>query len=61
MEVQAAIFAGTDKTTFLDIKQFKGNAFDLLEKSETYLKEHLDWRVEFGGLERQEIPEIPAL
>jgi len=59
MEVQAAIFAGTDKTTFLDIKQFKGNAFDLLEKSETYLKEHLDWRVRFGGLERQEIPEIP--
>lgn len=59
MEVQAAIFAGTDKTTFLDIKQFKGNAFELLEKSETYLKEHLDWRVKFGGLERQEIPEVP--
>jgi len=59
MEVQAAIFAGTDKTTFLDIRQFEGDVFDLLEKSETYLKEHLDWRVKFGGLERQEIPEIP--
>lgn len=59
VEVQAAIFAGTDKTTFLDIKQFKGHIFDLLEKSEAYLKEHLDWRVKFGGLERQEIPEIP--
>ncbi|MFA6003103.1 MAG: ATP-binding protein [Elusimicrobiota bacterium] len=59
VEVQAAVFAGTDKRTFLDIKQFKGNIFDLLEKSETYLKEHLDWRVKFGGLERQEIPEIP--
>jgi len=59
MEVQAAIFAGANKTTFLDIKQFKGNVFDLLDKSETYLKEHLDWRVKFGGLERQEIPELP--
>ncbi|MDD5655664.1 MAG: ATP-binding protein [Elusimicrobia bacterium] len=59
LEVQAAIFAGTDKTTFLDIKQFEGNIFDLLKKSETYLKQHLDWRVKFGGLERQEIPEIP--
>ncbi|MBI5242325.1 MAG: putative DNA binding domain-containing protein [Elusimicrobia bacterium] len=59
VEVQAAVFAGTDKRTFLDIKQFKGGVFDLLEKSETYLKEHLDWRVKFGGLERQEIPEIP--
>ena len=27
MEVQAAIFAGTDKLTFLDIKSFKGNLF----------------------------------
>lgn len=60
IEVQAAIFAGTDKTTFIDIKQFKGTVFDVLEKSETYLKEHIDWRVKFGSLERQEIPEIPV-
>ncbi|MBI5529240.1 MAG: putative DNA binding domain-containing protein [Deltaproteobacteria bacterium] len=60
LEIQAAVFAGTDKRTFLDIKQFKGDAFGLLIKSETYLKEHLDWRVEFGGIERKEIPEIPV-
>jgi ATP-dependent DNA helicase RecG len=59
MEVQAAVFATTDKRTFLDIKQFKGNLFDLLRQSETYIKEHMDWRVEFGGLERNEIPEVP--
>ncbi|MEK7288294.1 MAG: ATP-binding protein [Elusimicrobiota bacterium] len=60
MEVQAAVFAGADKLTFLDINQFKGNLFSLLEKSETYIKEHMDWRVEFGALERKEIPEIPV-
>jgi ATP-dependent DNA helicase RecG len=59
LEVQAAVFAGTDKRTFIDIKQFKGNAFELLDKSEAYLKEHMDWRVQFGSLEREEIPEIP--
>lgn len=59
MEIQAAVFAGTDKRTFIDIKQFKGNAFELLERSESYLKEHLDWRVQFGALERKEIPEVP--
>ncbi len=60
MEVQAAVFAGADKLTFLDINQFKGTLFSLLEKSEAYVKEHMDWRVEFGGLERKEIPEIPV-
>ncbi|MBI4396252.1 MAG: putative DNA binding domain-containing protein [Elusimicrobia bacterium] len=59
MEVQAAVFAGTDKLTFLDINQFRGTLFSLLERSETYVKEHMDWKVEFGGLERKEIPEVP--
>lgn len=59
IEVQAAVFAGTDKLTFLDINQFKGTLFSLLERAETYVKEHMDWKVEFGGLERKEIPEVP--
>jgi len=59
LEVQAAVFAGKDKLTFLDIKQFKGSIFDLLEKSEEYIREHINWRVEIGRLERKEIPEVP--
>jgi ATP-dependent DNA helicase RecG len=60
VEVQAAVFAGTDKTTFIDIKLFKGTISSLLEQSETYVKEHIDWRVKFGKLEREEIPEVPV-
>ncbi len=60
LEVQAAVFAGNDKVTFLDIKQFKGNLFNLLEESETYIKEHIDWRAELKSRERREIPEIPV-
>ncbi len=37
MEVQAAIFAGTDKLTFLDIKSFKGNLFSLRQQAEVYV------------------------
>ena len=59
MEVQAAVFAGTDKVTFLDIKKFHGTLFDLLEKSEQYIREHINWRVKFGRIEREEIPEVP--
>ncbi len=60
LEVQAAVFAGKDKLTFLDIKQFKGNIFNLLEQSESYIKEHMNWRAELAGREREEIPEVPV-
>lgn len=59
LKVQMAVFAGTDRLTFLDIADCEGNIFHLLEKTEKYIKEHIDWRVEFGALRRKEIPEIP--
>lgn len=59
LRVKAALFAGTDKTTFLDIKEFEGTIFSLLDKAAIYVKEHIDWRVKFGKLEREEIPEVP--
>ena len=58
-EVQAAVFAGADKLTFLDIRQFKGNIFQLLQQAESYLKEHINWRAELKERVRKEIPEIP--
>ncbi len=59
IEIQAAVFAGTDKLTFLDIRQFKGNIFQLLQQSEAYIKEHINWRAEMKERTRKEIPEIP--
>jgi ATP-dependent DNA helicase RecG len=60
IEVQAAVFAGTDRVTFLDIKQFRGTIFSLLEKSEEYISKRINWRAEIGRLKREEIPEIPV-
>ncbi len=60
LEVQAAVFAGTDKLTFLDIRQLKGNIFDLLEQSTMYLNEHMNWRAKLTGEGREEIPEVPV-
>lgn len=59
LRLQAAVFAGTDKSTFLDLKEFGGTIFSVLEAAEAYIKEHIDWRVGFGRLEREEVPEIP--
>lgn len=60
MEVQAAVFAGTDKITFLDIKKFKGNIFKLRRQAESYIKEHIKWRADLSESRRKEIPEIPV-
>jgi ATP-dependent DNA helicase RecG len=60
VEVQAAVFAGKDKITFLDIQRFRGTLFELAEKSESYVKEHINWRADLSGSRRIEIPEIPV-
>ena len=60
LKVQAAVFAGKDKLTFLDINKFEGNVFELLDKSEKYIAQRINWRVQFGKLEREEIPEVPT-
>ena len=60
MEIQAAVFAGTDKITFLDIRKFKGNIFNLREQGEAYIKEHIQWRADMSESRRKEIPEIPV-
>ncbi len=60
MEVQAAIFAGTDKLTFLDIKSFKGNLFNLRQQAEIYVNGNMKWRADLSESRRREIPEIPV-
>jgi len=60
LEVQAAIFAGTDKLTFLDIKSFKGNLFSLRQQAEVYANGNMKWRADLSESRRKEIPEIPV-
>lgn len=60
MEIQAAIFAGNDKMTFLDIKQFKGTLFGLRKQAELYINANMKWRADLTESRRKEIPEIPV-
>jgi ATP-dependent DNA helicase RecG len=61
IEVQMAIFAGTERLTFNDIQREHGSITDLIRIAERYVKSNIRWRVEFNGsIERKEIPEIPV-
>lgn len=56
-----AIFAGTERLTFLDIQRHRGTVFELVALAEKYIMSNIHWRVHFdGSLQRKEIPEIPA-
>lgn len=56
LEFQAAVFAETDRVTFLDIRSFKGNIFGLRGQAESYIKEHVKWRADLSESSRREIP-----
>jgi len=61
LEVQMAIFAGTERLTFNDIKRESGSVISLVEAAEKYIRNNIRWRVVLdGSLQRKEIPEIPT-
>lgn len=61
--LRAARFRGVDRTEFLDSRQFHGNAFDLLQKAERFLRENLPvaGRVTPGLFERIDDPLYPPV
>ncbi len=58
--LKAAIFATDEKLTFLDMKLFEDNIYNLLGTAEDYILKNIRWRSEIIGTERTEIPEIPV-
>ena len=60
VSLKAGIFATDEKLTFLDMKLFEDNIYNLLTISERYILENIRWRSEISGPEREEIPEIPV-
>jgi len=60
LEVQMAIFAGTERLTFIDIQRGSGSVTTLIDIAEKYIKKYIRWRVVLdGSIQRKEIPEIP--
>lgn len=60
--LKLAKFASSTKETFLDLQHFEGNIFECIEKAIEYIRDGIDWRVEFNGSpQRKEIPEIPII
>jgi ATP-dependent DNA helicase RecG len=60
LEIQMATFATNERLTFLDIERKSGTINELVDIAEKYIKNTINWRVEFdGSIQRKEIPEVP--
>ncbi|MBO5492329.1 MAG: putative DNA binding domain-containing protein [Pyramidobacter sp.] len=59
--LKLAVFVTDEKISFSDIVRCEDNIFNLIRKGFSYIKEHINWRVDSdGGTARIEIPEIPV-
>ena len=58
--LKAAIFATDEKLTFIDMKLFENNIYNLLDIAENYILQNIRWKSEIIGTQREEIPEIPV-
>lgn len=61
IRLRVAIFATEEKTTFIDMQEFSGNIFNLIDKGEQYISKNIRWSANFntGSFSREDIPEVP--
>ena len=58
--LKLAVYVTDERINFSDIGRIEDNIFNLIRKGFSYIKEHINWRVEAGnGTSRIEVPEIP--
>lgn len=60
--LKTAVYANDDMITTLDTQRYQDNAYNLINKSQNYIKEKMMWRIEMSSdAKRMDVPEIPLL
>ena len=59
--LKLAVYVTDERISFSDIGRLEDNIFNLIGKGFSYVKEHINWKVQNGsGTSRIEVPEIPV-
>ena len=59
LNLRCAVFSGKDTaSSFIDMKDFNGDIFELIDTAEKYILEHTNIGAQIKGLYREDIPEI---
>lgn len=57
-KVRCAVFAGTNAAYAIDMHDFEGDLFYLIDQAEKYIMEHINMGMRLEGLRRIDVPEI---
>ncbi|MBQ8707808.1 MAG: putative DNA binding domain-containing protein [Succinivibrionaceae bacterium] len=59
--LKMAVYVTDERIGFSDIQRLEGNIYSLIRDGFSYIKNHINWSVEFGSdTARIEVPEIPV-
>jgi len=59
LNLRCAVFTGNDKaSTVIDMKDFQGDVFELIEHAQQYILQHINVGMKLEGLKRVDVPEI---
>lgn len=57
--IKEANYPTDARTDFGEIKEFRGNIIECIRESISYIQNHITFKAEIVGVQREEIPEIP--
>ncbi len=59
LTIKEAFFPTDTRTEFGEIKEFRGNIFECIQETMSYIQNHISYKSNIVGVQREEIPEIP--
>ncbi len=59
IKIKLANYPTDSRIEFGEIKEFKGNIFECIQESFSYIQNHISYKSNIEGIRRVEIPEIP--
>ena len=59
LTIKEANYPTDSRTEFGEIKEFKGNIFECIKESISYIQNHISYKSNIVGIQREEVPEIP--
>lgn len=58
--LKEVIYPTDERTSFTDLKQFRGNIFECIKEGMRYIQNNIHYAAEIEGAKRVEIPEVPV-
>ena len=59
LKIKEATYPTDSRTEFGEIKEFRGNIIECIKEALSYIQNHISYKSQIIGFQREEIPEIP--